>query len=591
MIIAEAEELIQRDPAAAASMAREALAVNSSDAAAYRLLGASLRRLGLSEEANRAELSAIQASATDRDLIRARQALIARDLRTSEMILRGILEARPNDVVAIQMLGEIAATAGLLQDAEALHRRALSLAPGFEYARLHLANILNSQGRPGESLAELREIQGEILQFEGFKMLMADTLSHIGEIDEAIPIYRDVLAFNPDKPLAWSRLVFLLNSVGRRDEAVETCRSALRVPRASASAWWSLADLKTYRFTDEDVEALERTVVDPSLRDDDRASCHFALGKVFEDRHDFRTSFEHYRRGNALRKGRLKYSPKWGDALLERVRDVFTSEFFESRAGQGDPAPDPIFIIGMPRAGSTLVEQILASHPSIEGTAELPDINALALSLQPEPRHGPGSVQYLDRLKDLTDERLRELGSLYIERTRIQRRTARPFFIDKMPSNWVHAGFIKLILPNAKIIDVRRHPLACGFSNFKQLFGVGHEFSYDLAHIGAYYKHYVDVMAHYDAVSPGMVRRLIHEQLIADPEGEIRRLLDFVGLPFDEACLRFHKTERSVRTPSSQQVREPLRSDVATQWKAFEDQLSPLKDALGSTLEHWDDPQ
>jgi hypothetical protein len=245
----------------------------------------------------------------------------------------------------------------------------------------------------------------------------------------------------------------------------------------------------------------------------------------------------------------------------------------------------------MPRAGSTLLEQILASHPEIEGTAELPDLHALAVSLQPDPRLDPRSLLYLGKLALLTDVQLRQLGGLYLERTRIQRKTGRPFFVDKMPSNWAHVGFIRLILPNAKIIDARRHPLACGFSNYKQLFGRGQEFSYDLTHIGAYYKHYVAVMAHFDEVAPSAVHRVIHDQLVAEPEREIRRLLDYLGLPFEEACLRFHETQRLVRTPSSEQVRQPLRPELLDHWKAFEPELGPLKDALGPALDHWDDPQ
>lgn len=589
--MAETAKLIESDPAAAAAEARKALARNPSDAAAYRLLGASLRRLGDDDSANEAELAAIDASARDPDLIRASQALKARDYATSERLVRSVLTARPDDVLAIQTLGELAAAAGLVHEAESHHRRALSLAPGWEYARLHLANSLNNQGRPGDALAELRKIKGEILEFEGFKMLLADTLSQVGEGEEAIDVYRGILVSNPNQLDIWFRLAFLFNSIGKYEDAVQACRSALEISPTAGKAWSTLADLKTYRFSDEDLEALERALADPQLGREDRLRVEFVLGKALEDRKDFRSSFDHYQHGNQLRKGQLKYRPDWGAALLERIRAVFTSEFLESRGGKGDPAADPIFIVGMPRSGSTLVEQILASHPLIEGTAELPDIDALATSLSPDSREWDRSIRYLDRLPAVSDEQLREFGSLYLERTRVVRKTDRPLFLDKMPSNWVHVGFIKLILPNAKIIDVRRHPLACGFSNYKQLFGRGHEFSYDLAHIGTYYRYYVDVMAHFDAVAPGTVYRLIHEELVADPEGEIRRLLDFVGVPFDERCVRFHETERSVRTPSAQQVRQPIRPEFADHWKAFESELDPLKEALGPALDHWDDAQ
>jgi tetratricopeptide (TPR) repeat protein len=530
-------------------------------------------------------------SSIDSDLARAAQALKARDLRTAEAIVRTVLKAHPNHVVAIQLLGEIAAAAGLLHEAEPLHRRALALAPDFEHARLHLANVLNDQGRPGEALAELKKIAGEIREFEGFRRLYADALSQVGESDDAIDIYCEIVASDPTDLGALSRLVFLLQTVGKGEEAVDACRSALKHSPASGRAWATLATLKSYRFTAEDIETLERALAAPCIGTQDRAQLHFALGKALEDRGDFQASFDQYRRGNDLRRSQSRYSPNWGAALFERTRAVFTNKFLESRADEGDPASDPIFIVGMPRSGSTLVEQILASHPLIEGTGELPDIHALAISLDPDPRLGPRNIRYLDRLSALSGAQLRELGGLYLERTRVQRKTERPFFIDKMPSNWAHVGFIKLILPNAKIVDVRRHPLACGFSNYKQLFGRGQEFSYDLAYIGTYYRDYTAVMAHFDAVAPGMIHRLIYEQLVADPEEQMRRLLDYLGLPFDQACLRFHETERAVRTPSSEQVRQPLRPDFANHWKAFQAELGPLKDALGPALDHWDDPQ
>ena len=590
MNIAEAEELIEANPVAAVARAREMLEASPGDASAYRLLGAALRRLGQDDEASRAELSAIEASGNDPDLVRANDALKARDFARAEFVLRAILKERPDDAAAIQLLGEVAAKVGLLIDAEEQHRRAVSLAPAFEYARLHLANVLNDQGRPGEALAELRNIHGEMLDFDGFKMLLADVLSQIGESEEAIDLYQQILASDPNKRDVWSRLSFLLNSAGKRDKAIEICRAALDVLPGRGHPWWSLADLKTYRFSDEDVAAMERVLANPDATTEDRIQVHFALGKTLEDRQNYQASFDHYRRGNELRAGQVRYHPESGTALLERIRSIFSEEFIQSRSGEGNPASDPIFIVGMPRAGSTLVEQILASHPQIEGTAELPDLHSLAISLQSNPRIGPRSLLYLDKLPQLSAMRLRELGSLYLERTRVQRKTDRPFFIDKLPSNWAHIGFIKLILPNAKVIDARRHPLACGWSNYKQLFGRGQEFSYDLGNIGAYYKSYVAVMQHYGEVVPGFVHRVIHEQLVVEPEREIRRMLDFVGLPFDEACLRFHETERSIRTPSSEQVRQPLRPNVITHWKRFEPELAPLKEALGFALEHWNDP-
>jgi tetratricopeptide (TPR) repeat protein len=584
--LAEAEKLLEASPATAAIAARELLAENPSDAAALRLLGASLRRLGQADEANAAELFAIDASGNDPDLIRASQALKARDYATAEHVLRSVLSARPNDVLAIQTLGEVAAAMGLLNEAEAHHRMAVSLAPGFHYARLHLANVLNDRGKSGEALAELRKIAGPMCEFAGYRMLLADALSKVGQSMEAIALYREFAESNPRNLDVWARLAFLYKAIGQREEAIAASRSAIDAAPASGKAWWALADLKTYEFSEDDNDQLKRALGDPRTADEDRVGLHFALGKALEDREQFEDSFDHYRRGNERRASELKYDPHALTALAERIRTVFTRQFLESHAAAGNPAPDPIFILGMPRSGSTLIEQILASHPLIEGTAELPDIHVLAASIHPDASHG-----YLDRLASLSDAQLRELGTLYLERTRIQRKTDKPRFLDKMPNNWAHVGFIKLILPNAKIVDVRRQPLACGLSNYKQLFGRGQEFSYDLKHIGAYYRAYVDVMTHFDAVAPGTVHRVVYEQLIEDPDREIRRLLDYVGVPFDEACLRSHESDRPVRTASSEQVRQPLRSDVADHWKAFESELGPLKEALGPALDHWDDPQ
>jgi len=535
-----------------------------------------------------AELDAMQAFASDPAINRAGEAMMAGDIETAEPILRSVLQQRPNDFVAIRMLGEIAASVGLLADAESLFRRALELAPAFDYARLHLAVALHDQNRCGEAVGEFDKIGGELAQYEETKTFKADALGRVGEYNEAIRLYREVLEADPSNLELWTRLAFQLKTVGRRDEAVEACRTALNARPDYGEAWWLLADMKTYAFTDADIEALKQALASPLLGPDDRLRLHFALGKALEDRKEFAAAFDEYAHGNAIRAGQLGYDALGMAQFVDRMERLFTPEFLESRAGAGDPAPDPIFIVGMPRSGSTLVEQILASHPMIEGTSELSDISVLVTSLEPDPRLDPGGAPYPELLADLQPGRLRDLGGLYLERTRIQRKTDRKLFIDKMPNNWAHAGFIQLILPNAKIIDVRRHPLACGFSNFRQLYSRGQEFSYDLRHFGSHYKDYVRLMDHFDRVAPGRIHRVIHERLVEDPEGEIRRLLDYVGVPFDEACLRFHENKRPVRTASAEQVRRPLRAEALNEWRPFEAQLGPLKEALGPALDQWD---
>ncbi len=536
-----------------------------------------------------AELDAMQASSRDPEIARASQAMLADDFIAAEGFLRSALQKRPNDFVALRMLGEIAASSGFLADAEALFRRALELAPGFAYARLHLASALHDQERSGEAVAEIEKITGDLLQFEGVKDLYADALGRIGEYEQAIDLYQEIVAANPSNLDIWTRLAFLLKTVGRPDEGAEACRRALQIRSDYGEAWWLLADFKTFKFSDEDIDRLRSLIAAPGRPAEDQLRLHFALGKALEDRGDATGSFEQYRAGNSIRAVQVMNDPARITGFVDRTQQLFTPEFLAERAGSGNPAPDPIFIVGLPRSGSTLVEQILASHPMIEGTSELPDVYVLIRGLEPDPRVAPDATPYPELLSDLPLGRFRELGTLYLERTRIQRKTDRPFFIDKMPNNWMHVGFIQLILPNAKIIDARRHPLACGFSNFKQLYARGQEFSYDLVHFGRHYADYVRLMSHWDRVSPGRVHRLIHERLVGDPEAEIRKLLDYVGVPFDEACLRFHETKRPVRTVSAEQVRQPIRKKTVEDWRAFEAELGSMKAALGSALEHWDD--
>jgi tetratricopeptide (TPR) repeat protein len=538
-----------------------------------------------------AEVDAIEASSRDPDIARANEAMLADDFIAAEGFLRSALQRRPNDFVALRMLGEIAASAGFLTDAEALFRRALDLAPGFAYARLHLANALHDQERSGEAVVEIGKLTEDLLQYEGVKDLHADALGRIGEYEPAIRLYQEIVAGNPTNLDIWTRLAFLLKTVGRSEEGVEACRRALQVRSDYGEGWWLLADFKTFKFTDEDIERLRGLIDTPGRSAEDQLRLHFALGKALEDRRDASGSFEQYRAGNVIRAAQVMHDPGRISEFVERTERLFTSEFLVARAGSGDPRPDPIFIVGLPRSGSTLVEQILASHPMIEGTSELPDIHVLIRALEPDQRIAPNATPYPELLAGLAVDRFRELGALYLDRTRIQRKTDRPFFVDKMPNNWMHVGLIQLILPNAKIVDARRHPLACGFSNFKQLYARGQEFSYDLGHFGRHYAGYVRLMSHWDRVLPGRVHRLIHERLVEDPETEIRKLLDYLELPFDESCLKFYETDRPIRTVSSEQVRQPIRKDAVESWRAFEAELGPMKQALGPALDHWDDAQ
>jgi tetratricopeptide (TPR) repeat protein len=520
------------------------------------------------------------------DLLRAGQALVDNDLPAAEAILRPYLKRRPTDVAAIRMMAELAARVGRLVDSENLLRRALELMPSFTAARANLATVLYKQNRPADAIAELETIERQGDAHLGHSSLKAAALGRIGGHDEALDLYRQILEARPGEPKLWMSYGHILKTVGEQADSIAAYRQALALEPTTGEAWWSLANLKTIRFDEADVTAMTDALAAPGLGKDDRFHLHFAMGKAFEDQGETEASFTHYSEGNCLRRSMIDYDSEDVSDRVARSSSLFTADFFAGRASQGCEAPDPIFILGMPRAGSTLVEQILSSHPAIEGTAELPDMPAIARRLDGRKIRGDVSL-YPECLAELDADSLRSLGEEYLSRTRIQRFTDRPLFIDKLPNNWMHVGLIRLILPNAKVIDARRHPLACCFSNFKQHYARGQRFSYDLTDLGRYYRDYVSLMRHFDAVLPGYVHRTIHEDLVDDPETEVRRLLDFIGLPFDDACLAFHQNPRAVRTASSEQVRRPISREGLEQWKLFERRLDPLKQALGPVLQEW----
>jgi tetratricopeptide (TPR) repeat protein len=581
--VAHGRGLLGTRPALAEAQARAIVEADPHHAAGLRLLGAALRAQGRTDAALAAEGQAIAAARFDPDLVRAGAALVANDLPVAEAALRQRLKADPLDVPAIRMMAELAARVGRVADSEHLLRRALVLAPGFDAARANLATLLYRQHRAADALALLDELAkgGDVA--DAHQNLRAAALGRVGAYREAIAIYRDVLDRHPDQPKLWMSLGHLLKTVGDQADAILAYRRAIAIQPSMGEVYWSLANLKTVEFSASDIAAMEASLEDEALDSDDRLHLRFALGKAHEDRGADEIAWTHYAAGNSQRADELGHDPDRIAGLVDRGIKLFDAPFFATHAGEGFPAPDPIFILGMPRAGSTLVEQILSSHPLVEGTMELPDLTTIVRGLGDDDRAFPEILASLDAAA------LADLGRDYVERTRIHRQTDRPFFIDKMPNNWAYAGFIRLILPNAKIVDARRHPLACGFSNFKQHFARGQAFSYDLAHFGRYYADYIRIMAHLDRVQPGAIHRVIHERLVDDPEGQVRALLANLGLDFDPACLRFHENKRAVRTASSEQVRRPISREGIDSYRRFERHLGSLKAALGSVLTTWDD--
>jgi tetratricopeptide (TPR) repeat protein len=517
----------------------------------------------------------------DPRLIEAATALQDNRLHDAEPLLRAHLKEDPFDVAAIRMMAELAARIGRLKDSETLLRRAVELSPGFLAARSNLATVLYKQNRPEAAVVELDALLRVDPDNAANTNLKAAALGRIGDYDEAIMLYAKVLETHPEIPKVWMSYGHVLKTIGKQAESIAAYRRALSISPWLGEVWWSLANLKTVTFTPQDIAAMETGLGHDLLDPDDRFHLHFALGKACEDREDFDAAFEHYARGNALRREALDYDADETSAHVTAIKAQYTPIFFAARAGQGCSAPDPIFILGLPRAGSTLIEQILSSHSQIEGTMELPDIPAIAARL--------GDVgEWPKAVAALSADELHAMGQSYIDRTRIQRKTDKPYFIDKLPNNWAHIGLIKLILPTAMIIDARRHPLGSCFSNFKQHFARGQAFAYDLDDIGRYYVDYVEAMRHFDTVLPGTIHRVNYENMVADTEAEVRALLAALNVPFEVACLRFWENDRAVRTASSEQVRRPIFNDGTEQWKYFDAHLGPLKTALGPTLENWE---
>ena len=563
---------------------RRAVALQPALPDAWRVLADHLSAMGDAAGADAAYAQHIRLSTRDPRLLEAGAALCENRIPDAEALLRRHLRQNPTDVPAIRMLAEVALRLGRNVDAGNLLERCLELAPGFTAARHNYAVALHRQARPADALREIDRALAADPRNPGYRNLQAAILGRIGEFDRAIEVYAGVLAEYPQQPKVWMSYGHALKAAGRQADSIGAYRKSIELSPELGEAWWSLANLKTFTFTAEEIDAVRRMLGRDDLSTEDRLHFEFTLAKAMEDAGHYADAFAHYALGNRLRRSISRHEATDVTAHVQRSKALFTPAFFAGHAGCGDPAPDPIFIIGLPRAGSTLLEQILSSHSAVEGTMELPDVISIVQGLAGR-RTRPDGARYPEVLADLDPGELRALGERYLESTRIQRKTGRPFFIDKMPNNWGHVGLIHLMLPNARIIDARRHPLACCFSNFKQHFARGQQFTYDLEDIGKYYRDYVELMEHFDEVLPGRVHRVFYERMVEDTETEIHRLLDYCGLPFEDSCLRFYENDRAVRTASSEQVRQPIYREGIDHWRHFEPWLEPLKAALGPVLE------
>ena len=528
------------------------------------------------------------------------------ELTSAESIIRAYLLEAADDIEATRLLARIQHQRDVLDEAERLLEATLKLAPNYTAARLDYVRVLIDRQkylRAREEIDALLKLQSNN---HDYLLLYAAACAGLGEHEKAIALYRQLLAATPEAAELHLLLAHSLKTLGRLQETVRSYQAAAAARPSFGDAYWSLANLKTYRFSDGEIARMRREESAPGTQPADRYHLCFALGKALEDRGEYAESWRYYERGNTLKRAQSRYRPEIMETNTQRQIEVCTAKFFAARVGVGVPDPDPIFIVGLPRSGSTLIEQILASHSQVEGTYELSDIPRIILELQGS-QPDPDDPRYPGVLAELAAADFRKLGERYMRDTRAYRGSKAgdephadqaaappadapratappPHFIDKMPNNFRHIGLIHLLMPNAKIIDVRREPMACCFSNLKQLFASGQEFTYDIGDIARYYRTYLDLMQHWDEVLPGRVLRVSYEDVVEDLEGNVGRILEFSGLKFEPACLDFHQTERSIRTASSEQVRQPLFRDGLLQWRNYEPWLRPLADALGDAL-------
>jgi tetratricopeptide (TPR) repeat protein len=544
---------------------------------AWYSLGKALALCGRGAEADQAFERCFELSPEKRLMALAAEHQKEGRFEEAERLFRRVLRQRPSNVDALRMLAALAARVEKFDEAERLLERAVAIAPDFTLATLDLGRIRKEQDRYAEALECFdRVLANDPDNFQAH-FLRGSTLAPAAFTHEAIEAYQRCLALRPRHAGALLGVGHALKAVGRYDEAVAAYNACIRERPDQGETYWSLANLKTYRFDDAAVAEMQQRLERGGLSVQSEVNFDFALAKAYEDRGDYARAWQYYRAGNQRQRGELSYDPVRSEATNDRLVDVFSRELLSAHAGAGHPDAAPIFIVGLPRSGSTLLEQVIASHPQVEGTSELPYASRVAGWLN---RNREDGINYPEAVRELRAANFRALGDDYLRYAAVHRRAGTPRFIDKMPNNFPHVGFLSLILPNAKIIDARRHPLDACVSCYRQLFAKGQPWSYDLTELGEYYLQYQRLMDHWHAVAPGHVLTVQYEDVVADLEPQVRRILEFLDLPWDDACLRFYESGRTVRTPSSEQVRQPIYDRSIGHWRHYADQLDELLNVI-----------
>jgi predicted Zn-dependent protease len=589
--LAKAAQEVDDQPQAIAALER-LTRLQPAVANGWFLLAGLLRAVGRDEDAWRADLSGVHAASRDRDLLEAAVAMNEGRLDEADALLVARSERLPDDPAGIRLRGEVQWRRGDMNAALDLIERAVTLAPGFDLARDFFIRLLLQNNRLPQALVHAEILARSPIHNPGYDLIRASVLVRLGDQQGARAIYERLLSDRPDQPQVWQNLGHALKTLGMQADAVHAYRQAVLYRPTMGEAWWSLANLKTVKLDAADIATMERALAtlaqDGQSEAEDIFHLHFSLGKAQEDRKADDAAFHHYDAGNRLRRAMIRHDADEFSVEIAATAATFTAPFIAAMYKGGCLASDPIFIVGLPRAGSTLVEQILASHSQVEGTMELPEMMVIASRLQSRVDEGE-FPDFASMVASLSPADRKRLGEEYVDQTRVHRQSDKPRFIDKMPNNWQHVGLIKLILPNASIIDARRHPMGCCFSGWKQHFARGQAFTYDLTDIGRYYRDYVGLMAAYDSAAPGQVHRVIYEQMVADTPREVDRLLAYLGLDFEEACLSFWRNDRAVRTASSEQVRQPIYTGSVDHWQRFAPTLGPLADALGLLVDAYPD--